>query len=229
VNVGVRSSAYDVIITLTPDCVATLDQFDVMVDELKADPQLAQVALTMVLPDGSVEIGVGGWEPTVRRALVHAVGAHKFFPRSGLWAKPVPGEDIELDYLGAACMAFPRQVFLELGGYDESYFVYNEDMEFSRAIRQAGLRQKVLTDNLTPHLGTGSGDAKPAMLQMRGAMTMQYVSRHNTRAATQGFRAALTAGYAARYGLSRVHGRRAIAEEHAAYIRGLWAGAPDMG
>jgi len=224
-NLGARSSTYDRVIFVNPDSSPSLAQLDSLVAELDRDPRLGVVCATTILPDGKVEIGTGGWEPSVRRALVHAVGAHKLFPTAGLWARPVPGRPIDLDWLGGACMAVPRQLFCDLGGFDESYFVYSEDVDFGRRIREAGLRQLLRTDLLVPHLGGGSGDDKVRMLQLRGASMMQYVRHHNGATAVHGIRLALTAGYVGRYGLCRLLGQRAQAREHAAYMRGLWVGA----
>lgn len=227
-NLGARTSTADHLIFVSPDCSPTVEQFDELVADLERDPKLAVVTLTNVSPDGSVEI-MGGWEPTIRRALVHAVGAHKLFPQAGLWATPVPHQPIELDWLGGACMASPRELFCKLGGYDESYFLYSEDVDFSRRVRAEGLRQLVRTDLLVRHLGTSSGgESRPRMLQMRGGSMMQYVRRHNSPATAAGMRLALTAGYGGRYLLCRLRGRRGTAAEHAAYIRGLWVGPPDQ-
>jgi N-acetylglucosaminyl-diphospho-decaprenol L-rhamnosyltransferase len=176
-----------------------------------------------------VEIGVGGWEPTVRRAVVHALGMHKLVPTAGLWARPVPGRPLVLDWLSGACMAVRRDVFCALGGFDENFFVYSEDVAFGRRVREAGLRQKICTDILVPHVGGGSGEARPRMLQMRGASMVSYVRRHNPGSVVNGIRLALSAGYGARYVLCRLRRRRAEAEEHVAYLRGLWTGAPEMG
>jgi N-acetylglucosaminyl-diphospho-decaprenol L-rhamnosyltransferase len=225
-NLGVRTSEREVVIFLNPDCSPSPEQLAALVGELRSDPELALVGMTTMLADGSMEMGVGGWEPTFRRAAAHALGLHKLFPRIGLWARPERGEQIDLDWLGAACMAAPRDVFLRLGGFDESYFVYNEDVELGRAIRGAGLRQKLVTDLVVHHVGGGSGDAKPRMLRMRGAMMMQYVARHNGHATTHGLRLALTAGYVGRYLLCWLRRRRSVAHEHAAYLRGLWFGPP---
>jgi N-acetylglucosaminyl-diphospho-decaprenol L-rhamnosyltransferase len=221
-NLAARTSEYEHVVFLSPDCLPSTEQLDALVAELDADPRLALVSVTTVQPDGRIELGVGGWEPTFRRALVHAVGAHKVLPRAGLFARPAAGRPIDLDWLGGACMAVPRALFLELGGYDESYFVYSEDVDFSRRVRAAGLRQLIRTDLLVPHIGAGSGEARPRMLQMRGYYMMQYVRRHKRRATSEGIRLALTVGYLARFVACRLRARDGQAVEHAAYVTGMW-------
>lgn len=226
-NLGAGTSSADVVVFVNPDSSPTSGVLDALVDDIVADPGLAAVSATTVLPDGRVEIGVGGWEPSVRRALVHAVGAHRLLPLGGLWARPVPGRPIDLDWLCGACMAVRRSTFLELGGFDEEFFVYNEDVAFGRSVREAGLRQRIRTDLLVTHLGGGSGEGKTRMLRLRGASLVRYVRRHNSAAATFGIRAALSVGYAPRWLLARLRGQSALAAEHAAYVTGLWFGAPD--
>lgn len=227
-NLAARTSTHDVLLFVNPDSSPTADQLAELAADVSGDPGLGAVSATTVLPDGNVEIGVGGWEPSVGRALVHAVGAHKLFPTAGLWARPVPGQPIRVDWLSGACMAVRRETFEALGGFDEQYFVYNEDVAFGRSVREAGMRCAVRTDLLVPHLGGGSGDAKPRMLQLRGASLVRYVRQHHSVATTQGIRIALTLGYGPRYLLCLAAGRSGQATEHAAYVKGLWSGAPDM-
>lgn len=227
-NRGASVASWPVLVVVDPDCSPTVEQIDELVAELDRDPDLAVASVTTLTPDGSVEIGVGGWEPTVRRAIVHSVGIHKLLPQAGLWARPVPGKPLEIDWLGGACMAIRRETFDRLGGYDENYFVYSEDVDFSRRVREIGMRHLLRTDILVPHLSTGSGDPRPRMLQMRGASMMKYLRRYNSRSRAVAIGLALTAGYGGRYVLCSVTGRRGRAAEHAAYIRGLWGEAPDM-
>ena len=188
---------------------------------------LAGVGATTVGPDGAVELGVGGWEPTLARSLVHAVGAHRLAPTRGLYARPVPGRPLAVDWLSGACLAVPRKAFLALGGFDEHFFVYNEDMAYGRRVREAGLGLRLRTDVLVPHQGTGSGEARPLMFRVRGASMSQYLQRHQRPAALALTRAALTGGTGLRWVHARLRGRGDLAEAHAAYLTGLWRGAPD--
>jgi GT2 family glycosyltransferase len=227
-NHGARTSAADVVVFLNPDTSPTATQLRALVTDLEGDPKLAAVSATTVRPDGRVELGVGGWEPTAGRALAHALGLHVLFPTAGLNARPEPNKPMRVDWLTGACLAVPRERFLALGGFDESFFVYNEDMAYGRAVRLAGLRQKLRTDILVPHVGGGSGEARTRMFQMRGASMVAYVADHNPPATVQGLKLALTAGTLARSAVAAARGNKSLSAEHRAYVRGLWTGAPDM-
>lgn len=227
-NLGARTSTADHVVFVNPDSAPTDEQLQTLVADLEADPRLAAVGATTVLPDGRVELGVGGWEPTVGRSLVHAFGAHAKFPTAGLYARPVPNRPLTLDWLSGACLAVPRKDFLELGGFDEDFFVYNEDMAYGRRVREAGRGLRLRTDVLVPHLGGGSGEAKPRMFQQRGASMVAYVASHNRPTTVLGVKLALTAGTALRWAQARATGKADLAGNHAAYIKGLWRGAPDL-
>lgn len=227
-NAGARTSTADVVLFLNPDTVPSPEQLTTLVDDLAADPGLAAVAATTVSPNGRVELGVGGWEPNAKRAFVHAAGLHVLFPTSGLYARPAPYRPVRVDWMTGACLAVPREQFLALGGFDESFFVYNEDMAYGRRLREAGLRQRLRTDVLVPHAGGGSGGARTRMFQMRGASMVEYVADHNPPSTVLGLRAALTLGTLARSFVAWGRGNKDLAAEHRAYVRGLWTGAPDM-
>jgi len=228
-NLGARTSQRPYLVFVNPDTSPRIDQLRALVDDLAADDSLAAVAATTTTPDGRVELGVGGWEPTLSRALVYATGLHTRFPHAGLFARPEPHRDIELDWLTGACLAVPREKFLALGGFDERYFIYNEDMAYGRRLRNAGLQQRLRTDILVPHAGAGSGGAKTTMLQMRGASMNHYLRNHNTGSAAQAMRVVLSAGALGRWAVSRARGRSDAASGFAAFNRGLWRGEPDMG
>jgi N-acetylglucosaminyl-diphospho-decaprenol L-rhamnosyltransferase len=228
-NLAARTSTQPYLVFVNPDTRPAYEQLTTLVEDLVEDHTLGAVAATTVAPDGRVELGVGGWEPTVARTLVYSSGLHSRLPRAGLYARPEPFEPIDLDWLTGACMAVPRDRFLSLGGFDESFFLYNEDMAYGRRLREAGLRQRLRTDVLIPHAGAGSGGSKEAMLQMRGSSMVTYLRRHNSPAAVAAMRLTLSAGALGRTLISRLRSHKDAARGFVAYNRGLWRGAPDMG
>lgn len=225
-NMGVRTSRYPYVVFANPDSRPDVEIMTKLVADLKADPGLATVAATMKAKDNTIEMGNGGWEPTPRRVLLHVLGAHKVFPTCALFARPTPGRPIDVDWMTGAAMATRQQTFVDLGGLDERYFVYNEDVALGRQIREAGLRQKLRTDLLVPHGAGGSGAGKTWMLQMRGASMIAYLRDHNSPGSVSVMRALFVAGFLARYVVSRLRGRKALASEHLAYVKGLLIGRP---
>ncbi len=100
-------------------------------------------------------------------------------------------------------------------------------MAASEILREAGYRQRLRTDVLVPHQGAGSGAAKGKMLQQQGASMIAYVALHHGLVNVNAMRVVLTAGMLGRWSVCRMSGRTVAAAGFAAYLRGLWQGAPE--
>lgn len=227
-NHGARTSTADYLVFVNPDARPTRAVLEALVADLAVDPGLGSVAAATVTAQQRIELGVGGWEPTPIRCLAYASGFHLVRPRSGVYAKPAVGEDIELGWITGACLAVRRETFQRLGGFDERYFVYNEDMAFGRAIREAGLRQRLRTDLLVPHATSSSsgpavaGGGLPKMPQQKGASMASYLVDHNGRVAATTMRALLMAGFLPRLAVAVARRDATARRHHLAYLKGQW-------
>ena len=224
-NLAVRSSTYDAVVLVNPDSDPSVAQLDALVADL-AEPDLAAVGALITDARGRPQLGVGGWEPSARRALVQALGMHTLFPRAGLWARPAPGERIALDRVTGTCLALRTATFTAVGGFDEAFFVYSEDVDYSRRLARAGYRLALRTDLLVPHGHVASGDAPERMLRYPGASLMRDVRRRHGGLEGVTIAAALTVGSVLRAALAGARRRPAGARGHLAYARGLWFGPP---
>lgn len=223
-NLGALTSEYDTVVFVNPDARPTLDTLWSLVDDVRADDTLASSAGTPIGRDGYPELGTGGWEPTVRRAVAHAAALHKVAPKMGLYARPAPGEAIELDWTTGACMAVRTEVFRRLGGFDEGFFVYSEDVAFGHTVRALGLRQRLRTDLLVPHASGGSGAPSLEMCRLRGASMARYMRTRRGGIAGRLITATVAGGYLVRFAGYRLRRNPARAAEHLSYARGALTG-----
>jgi len=220
-NRGALSSNQKYVVFASPDTRPSPEIWDALVADLREDSSLGSVAAATLDCSGHIELGVGGWEPTPWRVLVYAAALHRLIPQAGIVARPEIGDQIELGWISGACLAVRRDVFADLGGFDERYFVYNEDMALGRALREARYTQRLRTDLLVPHDAGASGPGRPLMAQQRGASMGQYLRDHNRPVSATAMLVMLTAGMSARWAVAAGRRRRGIARQHAAYLRGL--------
>lgn len=93
-------------------------------------------------PDGSVQFS-GKRMPGVATGALVASGLYHRVPWRGPWEKyymlPEDYERVqEVDHLTACCLMVRRQVWEEVGGFDEGYFMYFEDIDWCLRARQKG-------------------------------------------------------------------------------------------
>lgn len=219
-NVGTAAVNATHVAHVNPDSRPTVSDIMRLTEGLADDPTALCHSATSTDIEGDVQIGVGGWEPTVCRAWAFGMGLHKLFPKLGIYARPRLGEPLEVDWTSGACMVVRRSDFLAVGGYDEGFFVYSEDVSLGRRARNVGLRQVLREDVVIPHDAGNSGAPSAEMLRMRGASIANYVIRYHPVAAP-GVRTALVVGYGLRAVQRRLAGNPEMSALFCAYVRGV--------
>jgi len=63
----------------------------------------------------------------------------------------------EVDFLVGACLLLRRKVFEEVGGFDESFFMYSEEADWQRRMRDRGWKAVFVPFASVTHLGGASG------------------------------------------------------------------------
>ena len=205
-NLGARCASRDYVVFVNPDSRPAGPDLLALVTGLRADKSAAAHGGTLVDSSGSAEIGAGGWEPSIRRTAVYATGLHKRLPTAGLFAQPERGRPVDVDWVCGGCLAVRAKQFVELGGFDETFFVYSEDVSFGRRVRAAGLESVLRPDVLIPHAAGSSGAPSSEMLRMRGASFAGYVRRYHSPAEAAVMRGLFAGGLllrAVRHGIGR--------------------------
>ena len=83
---------------------------------------------------------------------------------------------------GCACL-MPRRVFEELGGFDEDFFVSNEDVDLSYRARLRGYRVRYVADAVVRHRGSATLGHVSAFSVFHAQRNLEWMYLKNTPAA----------------------------------------------
>lgn len=90
---------------------------------------------------------------------------------------PQTDEPMEADWLGFACVLIRREVIERVGPMDEGYFMYFEDIDYCRRIREAGWKVLYWPAPKVVHLQGGSSNVTPESAARRRAPRYYYEAR----------------------------------------------------
>lgn len=79
-----------------------------------------------------------------------------------------PGPPQEVFSACAAAALYPRQQFLDAGGFDEDYFAYHEDVDLGFRLRLRGLHCFLIPSAVVYHLGGSSSSRRSALATYYG-------------------------------------------------------------
>ena len=143
-NRGVAAASGDYVLVLNPDTVVEPGTVKALADALDRDPGLAVVGPRMENVDGSLYPSVRRF-PNLTVAFGHAflglVSPGNRYTRDYRmldWDHDRPAADV--DWVGGACLLVRRSAFDAVGGFDEDYFMYVEDVDLCWRLGRAGWR-----------------------------------------------------------------------------------------
>ena len=159
-NLGAQRANSEYLLFLNPDAVLYADTLP-KVWAYMQDPANARVGICGVqLLDGAGHITRSCARfPSAAIFLAHAIGMDRVFPRLGhVMAEWDHTQSREVDHVIGAFFLVRHQLFKALAGFDERFFVYLEDLDFSYRAHQAGWRSVYLADAQAFHAGGGTSN-----------------------------------------------------------------------
>ena len=96
---------------------------------------------------------------------------------------PRPGLTTEVEQVSGACFVLRRELWVEIGGFDEGFFLWYDDVDLARRLVDAGYRNLVVGSALVEHVGAGSFNQfeRPAAQAIRLTSLERYISKHHAR------------------------------------------------
>jgi GT2 family glycosyltransferase len=156
-NLGYELSSGEILLFLNPDTEIQSDVFARMVKELESTSYTGAVGARLLNSDGSLQTSCIQSYPTILNQLLDSEFLRNKFPTSRLWGmQPLfarSANPARADVISGACLMVKREVFAQVGKFDDSYFMYVEDVDLCRKITGAGYTIHYMNDCEVIHHG----------------------------------------------------------------------------
>jgi len=142
-NIAVASAKGEYICILNPDTVVAEDTFDKVLTFAKSKTDLGIVGCKLIDGAGNFLPESKRGIPTPWVAFTKIFGLYKLFPKSSLFNKYYAqhldeNQTGKVDILVGAFMLMKRELYNEMGGFDENCFMYADDIDLSYRALQKG-------------------------------------------------------------------------------------------
>jgi len=183
-NIGTAATSGEYVALVNSDVVVPPYCLEKMVAFMKANPDIGLLGPKMLSPTGGIGDSVYRL-PTVWNYLCFALGLHALAPNSKSFGGFLMAgyaydktEDVEV-LTGWFWMA-PRGALNQVGGLDERFFMYGEDIDWCYRFRKAGWRVVFFADAEALHYGAASSGLAPSRFYVEMARAnLQYFQKHH--------------------------------------------------
>jgi GT2 family glycosyltransferase len=225
-NDGMAAASADLFLVLNADAWPVQDAVDGLAEFAGGEPRAGVVGPRLLNPDGSLQPSVRGF-PTLWRLMTEYLFLRWLAPRSrALNAFYGSGFDHrsqrDAEFLVGAALLVRRALVAEIGPFDTSFFMFNEEVDFCYRARAAGWRVVFWPGAEFVHVGGAStGQAWPAMYREQLRSHVRFLAKHRGLREAERARRWLAAAMRVRavaFGLVGRRDRRALSLDAAAWL-----------
>lgn len=164
-NKGVPYAKGKYVLFLNPDTIVYPKTLTYMLDFMEKHPEVGASSCKLVNKDGALDFNCHRGFPTPWNSFCYFSGLQRIFPHVRLFSGYTQGwknlkTNHEVDAIEGAFMLMPRVVGEKVGWWDEEYFFYGEDLQFSYDIRKLGYKIYYIGEVSIMHIGGAASGIK---------------------------------------------------------------------
>ncbi|MBL4695074.1 glycosyltransferase family 2 protein [Candidatus Gracilibacteria bacterium] len=139
-NLGAKQARGKYVLILNPDIFVETDSIQKLVDYMEAHPDVGIMGPKLIYPDGKVQDScrrnMSFWDLVIKRTFLKKI----FKKRVDTYTMEDFDHETtrEVDLLVGACFILPRELYEEIGGFDERYFLFMEDFDLCKEVSKRG-------------------------------------------------------------------------------------------
>lgn len=177
-NIGVANAKGEYICILNPDTVVAEDTFVKVLEFAKQQIDLGIVGVKLIDGAGKFLPESKRGVPTPFVAITKIFGLYELFPKSKACTKYYAqhlneNETGKVEILVGAFMVMKRELYLEVGGFDEKCFMYSDDIDLSYMVLQKGKSNYYFHETSVIHY-KGESTVKDKMYMKRFQEAMRF-------------------------------------------------------
>lgn len=153
-NIGMKKAKGEHFLLLNSDAFVLKDAINRLVEFADTNAKCGVVGPTLLNKDKTVQ--------TSCYRLPTIIGAIRqyYFGERGILDKYAPTESTEVEAIVGAAFLVTKNAYEKVGDLDEKYFMYFEDIDYCRRVRELGLTVNYLHEAQVIHLHGTSGNTK---------------------------------------------------------------------
>ena len=183
-NAGWTAGHGEYVLLLNPDATIDAASLHALVAVLDGDATVGAVAPRIVDGDGHREASLRRF-PRLRSTYAQALFLHRLLPRAaftdelvqdaGAYERPWSPE-----WVSGACILLRRRALEELGGLDDGFFLYCEDIDLCRRLADHGYDVRYEPTATAGHAG-GASRPRAELYAVLAASRIRYARKHRSR------------------------------------------------
>lgn len=183
-NQGLAESRGRYCLLLNPDTEVVNSALATMVRYMDAHPEVGALGPQLRYPDGSRQSSRRRF-PTFGTALLESTVVQEWWKDNRILRRyhmaDTPDDAVQpVDWLVGASLLVRRQVYEQSGGLDEGFFMYSEELDWCRRIKDAGWNVVYLpTAIIIHHEGKSSEQVVPARHIYFQSSKVRYFRKHH--------------------------------------------------
>ena len=170
-NAGVKIATGETLCFLNPDTEILSDIKDI-VGYFDSQENIGIIGPKLITEKNEVQWWCAGVEMNLWNIVKNKLG---FIESKKIWNSP---KTIECDWVSGACLFIHKNIFEELNGFDEKFFMYFEDMDLCRAREEKGYKIIYFPAWNVKHLGGKSFDNRLKQKKLYYSSLIHYFKKN---------------------------------------------------
>ena len=144
-NIAMLHASGKYFLLINPDTIVREDTFIKMISFFEQNPEAGIAGCKVLNADGSLQLACRRGFPGPWTSFTKVMGLSTLFPKSRLFARYNltyldENKTYEVDAVSGAFMMLRKEVYDKIGGFDQEFFMYGEDLDLCYRTQQAGYK-----------------------------------------------------------------------------------------